>query len=242
MGSFKPCLNILPAAQQNLWPQLRAAYQLGLVLYGGTAIALRLGHRCSVDFDFFTSEPLNKEALRSMFPFMRHATVLQDEKNTYTVSVAGAGEQAGAVKVSFFGGIDFGRVGDPEVTADGVLQVASLDDLMATKLKVIFQRIEAKDYLDIVAMLRAGVSLREGLAAAREMYGPAFQPSECLKALTYFSGGDLDMLPRGDKDTLMEAAGAVRDLPKVEIVARELAVRLPNVRNGDNDPEGALKP
>ena len=51
-GVFKPCLEILPPAQQRLWPELGRAGELGFALYGGTALALRLGHRFSVDFDF----------------------------------------------------------------------------------------------------------------------------------------------------------------------------------------------
>jgi hypothetical protein len=53
---------------------------------------------------------------------------------------------------------------------------------MSTKLKVLLQRVEAKDYIDIAAMTGAGVSLAKGLASAKLMYGHSFQPSECLKA------------------------------------------------------------
>lgn len=56
-STFQAHLEILPEAQRRLWPELRPTLQLGLVLYGGTAIALRLGHRSSVDFDFFTDQP-----------------------------------------------------------------------------------------------------------------------------------------------------------------------------------------
>jgi hypothetical protein len=63
-------MEILPPAQKRLWPELRPAARLGLVLYGGTAVALRLGHRFSVDFDFFTDKPLDKQALRSAFSFI----------------------------------------------------------------------------------------------------------------------------------------------------------------------------
>lgn len=52
-------MDILPMAQRRLWPQLGNAPKLGFVLYGGTAIALRLGHRDSVDFDFFSERPLD---------------------------------------------------------------------------------------------------------------------------------------------------------------------------------------
>ena len=89
-GFFIPRMDILPSAQRLVWPELRAAAALGFVLYGGTAIALRLGHRFSVDFDFFSEEPLERENLRSVFPFMERATTLQDRGNTLTLLVPAA--------------------------------------------------------------------------------------------------------------------------------------------------------
>ena len=130
------------------------------------------------------------------------------------------------VKVSFFAGLGFGRVGEPEVTEDDVLLVASADDLLAHKLKVVLQRVEAKDYLDIVALLRAGVALDRALASARAMYGTAFQPSECLKALTYFEGGDLNSLSHDLREALISGASAARDLPRATVVATRLALSL----------------
>lgn len=221
---FKPRMDILPDAQKKLWPDLRPACKLGLVLYGGTAIALRLGHRPSVDFDFFTEKPLDKTVLHEALPFLRQSTVLQDELNAFTVLVPCGITKDQHVKVSFFGTIGFGRVGAPEITDDGILLVATLDDLMATKVKVILQRIEAKDYRDIAAMVKAGVSLQKGLAAACEMYGHTFQPSESLKAMTYFKGGDLETLSQDEKETLINAASAVRELPEIRILSSELAL------------------
>lgn len=221
-AALKPQLTILPPAQRKLWPELLKAPELGFVLYGGTAIALRLGHRRSVDFDFFSDQPLNREAIESAFPFLARATVLQEERQTLSVVVPYGDAEHSHVKVSFFGTINIGRVGQPDITKDGVLQVASLDDLMATKLKVILQRAEAKDYQDIAAMIRAKVSLARGLAAARTLFGPHFQPSESLKALVYFRDGDLHTLDPKDKQTLIRAAAAVRELPDVPVVATTL--------------------
>ncbi len=223
-GIFKPCMGILPPAQQGLWPQLRPAAELGFALYGGTAIALRLGHRASVDFDFFSEQALDRNAIHAAFPFVAISTVLQDQQNTFTVNVPCGNAEREHVKVSFFGTIGFGRVGEPEITEDGVLQVASLDDLMATKLKVILQRAEAKDYRDIAAMVGAGVSLAKGLAAARTLYGINFQPSESLKAMVYFDDGDLQTLSKGERTCLIQAASEVRDLPDVQILAHRLIV------------------
>jgi len=198
--------------------------ELGFVLYGGTAIALRLGHRPSVDFDFFSEVPLDRGAIRSALPFVGRALVLQDERDAWTMLVPGKGGERPEVKVSFFGGIDFGRVGEPERTSDGVVVAASLADLLATKVKVVLQRAEKKDYRDIAAMLRAGVNLAEGLAAAVAMFGSGFQPSEGLRALVFYRDGDLASLSESDQRLLVNAVKAVRELPEVRIVSRRLGV------------------
>jgi len=223
MNSFKPHLEILPKAQQQLfWKQLRPASKLGFVLYGGTAIALQLGHRLSVDFDFFSEKKLEKDLLRAAFPFSKNATLLQDREETLTLLVPFENETS--VKISFFGNLQFGRVDSPRQTDDGVLEIASLEDLMATKLKVLFQRVEAKDYIDIAAMIQHGVSLAYGLAAASMMFGSAFQPSECLKALTYFHGGDLELLTKDTKNILIKAAAALHGLPEVALFSSKLSI------------------
>lgn len=223
---FSPHWEVLPPEQKQLWPRLAPAGKLGFVLYGGTAIALQVGHRSSVDFDFFSDCPLSRHDVASAFSFPENFTLLQDRPNTLSFLTSCGRAQQIRVKVSFFGSVDHGRVGEPRLTDDEVLQVASLDDLMATKLKTILQRIEAKDYRDISAMLKTGLSLPRGLASASHLYGRAnFQPSECLKALVYFEGGDLNELSIEEKRVLVQAASAVRELPPVEIVSKSLALK-----------------
>lgn len=114
------------------------------------------------------------------------------------------------MKVSLFGNIAFGRVGAPELTEDGTLRVASLLDVGGTKLKVLLQRVEAKDYLDIAALLDAGVPIEQLLGAARALFGPAFNPLIAQKTLAYFEGGDLAGLPVEVKRKL--TAHATRDV------------------------------
>lgn len=225
--TFQPKLGTLPPPQRALWHELAPAAKLGFVLYGGTAVALRVGHRASVDFDFFSERALDHRAVRAAMPWMAPAQVLQESVDTLTVVTGSAPAGATGVKVSFFGSIGFGRVGTPDVTDDDVVQVASLDDLMGTKLKVILQRVEAKDYLDIAAMLGAGAALADGLAAAKALFGTAFQPSESLKALTWFEGGDLATLPAPTQATLVKAASAVRELPATTVASRRLAAAVP---------------
>ena len=181
-----PRLDVLPRAQQVLWPSL-VGLSNAFVLYGGTALALRLGHRTSVDFDFFTAEPLDADGLFAL-PLLRRAETLQAEADTLTVSVVPSG--ADPVKLSFFGGIDIGRVGVPDRTDDDVIWVASMLDLLATKLKVLLQRVSARDYVDIAAILESGVSLADGLGAAKALYQGQFPPMDAVKALGYFAEGD----------------------------------------------------
>ena len=80
----------------------------------------------------------------------------------------------------------------------------------------------AGDYRDVAAMFRAGAGLEQGLAGAGALYGGAFQPSESLKALVYFHGGDLAGLSEEDRQCLLEAVRPVRDLPEVTLSSLDL--------------------
>jgi len=98
--------------------------------------------------------------------------------------------------------------GPPATTEDRAFKDASLLDLLGTKLKVLLERVEAKDYRDIAALLHAGVMLGDGLGAAKALYGTQFPPCEALKALIYFQGGDLNTLERELKDFLTRTVKA----------------------------------
>ena len=190
------------------------------VLYGGTAIGLRLGHRSSVDFDFFSSAEVNVDQLFSDVSFLADCEILQQAPNTLTVSV----NRNGPVKVSFFGEIAFGRVGSPEVTHDGVLRVASLLDLLATKLKVLLLRIEQKDYMDIEAILRSGVRLGDGIGAAARLYGKQFPPMDCAKTLAYFDEAEIRSLPTCTKTYLINAVSSwAGDLVDTPLLSEDLS-------------------
>jgi nucleotidyltransferase AbiEii toxin of type IV toxin-antitoxin system len=210
---FDPRIEILPTAQREIWPQLAPAPDLSFVLYGGTAVALQLGHRASIDFDFFRAEPLEKVRIEASFQFVRNAQTIQEDENTL---VLGVPMPSGPVKVSFFGGLALDRINDPLRTKDRVLLVASLEDLLATKLKAILDRAEAKDYRDISAILSAGVSLEKALGAFAKNYRR--DPALPLKALGFFKDGDLPSLSKSDQDLLRAARDRVSDVPEVHLL------------------------
>jgi hypothetical protein len=208
---FEPDFTVLPPAQREIWPALEEAAEQQF--YGGTAVALQLGHRPSLDFDFFRKPALDKAGLINVLRVLDGADILQEAPNTFVVSVR---MPSGPVKLSFFGHIRFGRLRDPLLTSDGVLRVASLDDLLATKLKAMLDRAEAKDYVDAAAMIDAGVSLPGAIAAAKAMFGA--EPRTILNALGYFEDGDVPTLPPAARRTLLAACNAVRDLPEISLL------------------------
>ncbi len=211
---FTPRLDILPTPQRRLWDEL-AAVPPEFVLYGGTAIALQLGHRQSVDFDFFANRPLDPNHLVPAIPFLAAATVTQREPNTFSCLV----DRGGTVKLSFFGLPGIPRLLPPLIAPDTGLQVASLLDLAGMKASVVQMRAEAKDYLDIDAILTDGrIDLPTALASARAIYGQAFNPLATLKALAYFEDGTVWRLPQAVKDRLVQAARAV-DLDRLPVIA-----------------------
>lgn len=213
-----PKLEILPRPQRRLWSELKDTPQ-EFVLYGGTALALRLGHRTSEDFDFFSNRPFLPDALREGISYLRGAEMRQFEQNTLTAIV----DRDGPVKLSFFGNLKLNRVEDPDVIPENGIKVASLLDVAATKLATIQQRALARDYEDILALTESGVSLSKMLSAAEAVYGSTFNGALSLKALTFFADGDLPTLRSASQLRLRALAGQV-DLQQIPPVQSHVGV------------------
>lgn len=202
---FTPRLDILPAPQRQLWNEL-AGMPKEFVLYGGTAIALHLGHRESVDFDFFGNRAFEPMQLLPRVPFLAGATITQREPNALSVRL----DRGGPVKLSFFGLPDLQRLKAPHIAPGNGLQIASLLDLAGTKAAVVQMRAEAKDYIDVDALLTEGsVTLPMALACATAIYGSDFDAQSTLKALSYFGDGNLRTLPAKLRERLAKAARQV---------------------------------
>ncbi len=146
---FAPDLSILPRPQRQLWAELKATPK-SFVLYGGTALALRLGHRQSEDFVFFSNQSFKPASLRESVAYLKGGEMTQFQDNTLTAIV----DRNGPVKLSFFGSLGMKHVQDPDIVEENAIQVASMLDLFASKLKTVQSRAEAKDYRDIVGTQR----------------------------------------------------------------------------------------
>jgi hypothetical protein len=196
-------LDVLPAPQRAMWEEDFPDLPRSFVLYGGTAIALHLGHRCSIDFDFFSSDRLDPAALRRACPSIAAAKTLQEAPDTLTVVAEKQGEP---VKLSFFGGIGLGRVGEP-LRLPHRPPIASRIDLLGTKLATVTQRVEARDYLDIAALLASGLTIDEGVAALLALYGTQASGLQSVKTIAWFQDGHLaEVLPPDVQEVLIRAA------------------------------------
>lgn len=181
---------ILTAEQQALLPALAAlATAQRYYLAGGTALALHLGHRESVDFAFFADAPTARgpsvEALvRGSFPA---ATTTEVGLDTWNGAVEG-------VKVSCC--VYPYRLLDPlRSWAPAGLQLAGLRDLTAMTLAAVAQRGHRKDFIDLDFLLARGTRLTEMASWYREKYG-LVDVMPLRTGLAYFDDADAEPDPR----------------------------------------------
>jgi hypothetical protein len=86
------------------------------------------------------------------------------------------------------------------------------------------QRAERKHYEDVAVLLGSGLSLAQGLAAARALYGSGFPVRESLKALVFFEDGDLGKLRPELRQQLEKAVLAVDAIPSLARIGDDLTI------------------
>ncbi len=117
----------------------------GFYLMGGTALALQIEHRTSIDFDFATNQDLDTDSvLKILNQYFDGLLVTQLEQNTLSVSW-------NDVKVSFFGGISLKTISP--LNSYMHLKLLSIDDISAMKLRTILSRSTLKDYFDLAFLV-----------------------------------------------------------------------------------------
>jgi hypothetical protein len=197
-------LSILPPAQRRLWDELSGIPE-PFVLYGGTAIALQLGHRESEDFDFFARTPIDPARLLNSLSLLAGSEPVQVEPDTLTTRV----DRNGLVRLSFFGVPGLPMLRAPAVIEQPRLRIGDLLELGGMKALVVQKRAEAKDYIDLHALLTlARRPLAELLAAAVFLYGRTYAPEATLKALAFYEDGNLATVPPSIRSDLLRAVRA----------------------------------
>ena len=210
---FEPDLTMLPAAQVDLWGRLGDVPE-SFVLYGGTALALRLAHRESFDFDLFSAEPFRGGDLLGTLGWLGKVEVIDISDNDLTI-ITPAG-----IKLSFFGDMGLRAVAEPSLALANGIVVASVFDLAGTKAKALLDRSEWKDYVDIAALLRAGHSLADVIGYATAIFDRlfAFPAPVFLRSLVWFGDGTAPDVPVHVQKQLEHAVRGVdfQDIPLVQ--------------------------
>lgn len=146
-------------------------------LAGGTGLALQIGHRDSVDFDFFSyhSFDSNKmiERLSKLFD-NKSFKVTQVEKNTLSILLQSE------IKISFMT-YEYDLL-NPLISTE-YMNIASIPDIACMKLSTIMQRSALKDYVDLYEIMKI-YTLEQLLSFTKKKY-PMIDSTVILKSLSY---------------------------------------------------------
>jgi hypothetical protein len=175
---------ILSTAQQSALAVLSQRPELhDFYLAGGTALALQLGHRTSVDFDFFREESFNPQWLLEQLPAPPRVAVLQEARDTLTVEFRG-------VKTSFF------AYRHKLIRPVEECRLASIPDIAAMKLAAIAGRGSRKDFVDLYFICRECFPLKESFTYLQTKFTDHdYDLYHILRSLTYFTDAEGEPMP-----------------------------------------------
>ena len=177
---------ILTAEQLELLPLVKSfSKDFGLV--GGTAIAIFIGHRRSIDFDLFTDKEFdNWKIRRKILQFKKIDSVLRDEDGQYAVVIH-------KVRFTFFCypfKISFSS------NFDKVIGLPDLLTLAAMKAYALGRRAKWKDYVDLYFVMKDYYDISKVIKKARLIYGAEFNEKLFRAQLSYFK--DIDYTEKVD--------------------------------------------
>lgn len=182
--------DILSKKQRDILPHLDFLKERRIYLAGGTALALQIGHRKSIDFDFYTLHEFElDEMVRKFRQSFKTISVVQMSSGTLIVDVEG-------VQVSVFS-YDY-RVIRPFIDSTHLLLI-SLEDISAMKIIAVIQRGEKRDFIDTYFLIQR-FGLEHIFSYCEEKYAGIFNPYLALQALTYFE--DAEASPPGPRIAL----------------------------------------
>jgi hypothetical protein len=170
--------DILDDNRKEIAPLFKGFSEQGFYLAGGTGLALQLGHRDSIDFDFFIRDDFDTQILTERINqtfHNQHVLITQIEKNTLSCLLNNK------IQLSFLG-YKY-PVLEPFVETE-YFNIASVEDIACMKLSAITSRSLEKDYIDLYFILQNN-SLKEMLEQCRKKF-PALDPGLILKSISYF--------------------------------------------------------
>ncbi|MDX9729961.1 MAG: nucleotidyl transferase AbiEii/AbiGii toxin family protein [Bacteroidales bacterium] len=171
---------ILSEKQKELLPLIRQ-FSREYYLAGGTAVALHIGHRRSIDFDLFKFSSLNhKKNIDRIAGLRLPYEVTWRETGQMNVTV-------GDVKVTY---LEYPFLILPKKKFDNIIKIPDLIDLAAMKAYALGRRSKWKDYVDLYFILKDYYSISQISARASEIFEQLFSEKLFRTQLNYFK--DID--------------------------------------------------
>jgi hypothetical protein len=170
--------NILDEKRIAILPLLHNIIADGFYLAGGTALALHIGHRDSIDFDFFTVSEIDTVSLFRTIETVFTGHIIQkvqEEKNTLGIIIDET------IKISF---MTYTYPLIEPTTPTEHFSLASILDIGCMKLSAITSRATNKDYIDLYFILQK-CPLQTLLDACEKKF-PTIDVGLILKSLVYF--------------------------------------------------------
>ena len=169
----------MPSGTGETWLKIAPLLPASAYLSGGTALTVHLLHRVSRDLDIFLERPENLQTLWIQFQNVGNARATQHDDSTINCVIDGTKVQV--TKAATL------KIVSPFITIGG-MRVASVNDIMAMKLKIIVDRGELRDYFDIMKIEEdRRIMVEIGLAFAVEKYSPT-QPDRFIKLIVMALG------------------------------------------------------
>jgi len=162
-------------------------------LVGGTAIALHLGHRESIDFDLFTFDGfMNSKIRKKILSVAKIDAVIRDERGQFTLMMNG-------VKLTFF---QFPYKLKFSESLDAIIKLPDLLTLAAMKAFALGRRAKWKDYVDLYFILKENHTISEISKCGVKIFGHEFNEKIFRTQLAYFEDIDYSekVIFRGDSE------------------------------------------
>lgn len=172
--------DILNHRQVELLPLIHD-FADGFYLAGGTAIALKIGHRRSLDFDLFSENELKKTIINQTILAKDYQPILiYEEKDQLHLLV-------NETKLTF---LHYPyKIQEKEVVGE-IIDTPTLEVLGAMKAFTLGKRAKWKDYVDLYFLLRDHLEMQEIVEKANDIYKGFFNKKLFFQQLSYFD--DLD--------------------------------------------------
>jgi len=156
------------------------------ILAGGTALALQIGHRVSVDLDFFTSLEFNSEQLIQKIKKTKlKLETLSESQGTFLAKING-------IKFSLF---VYPYPFLDTIQTYQTVKISGILDIAAMKLIAIYQRGTKRDFVDLYFILKS-VPFHQIASMAMQRFGKErMNPFQIGKSLVYFSDAQMDPDP-----------------------------------------------